>query len=507
MRVAVVGSGVASITAVRTLCGGDADIKVDWFTARRKMGATQSAEAKSPTARPAPGRPYFDYGCQYMSPYSQPFAQELERWKNIGAATDDFPASILDGGAWRRLETPGHVGRGGMGPMLETLTLQTAEEFGKQGLKHVSGFPEVEQQAVGLVRDEIDHRWYLNTKKKQRAFGPFDYVIGAFGHPKRTDPFLQTAGPHTLPLKNFLKGVRYNQFFALQLVLDDVPAADSNLRELHACHVVNDEVLSFIADNSKKPHSIADHPDERRRTPKPYLTLISTAQFAQRGAKTDRKQIQTRMLSSLAKLLAGTSLPAFQQAYRPRVHRLNFWQDGRPTNLVVEKDSAEGAGCLWDPTIQLAWCGEFCVAPCVDGAAQSGAAAGKEVLNHILERRGSSSLIPGGAAGNPRQNHGQNHPHERYRWIDADEALGDGAGGMVDIGYFGHLGDDTAIKKQRSALTNPKTGAQVPKRRDQRRDTPAQSKSRTGNKSRRKRNGPTPGKRENQKDGSQNPIS
>jgi len=446
IRVAVVGSGVASLMAVRTLCGGlvgEQNVKVTWYTARRKMGATQCHKSKSPTTKPTPGQPFFDYGCQYMSPYSDLFAQELERWKEIGVATDGYHVSTLSGGKLQHLRTPGYVGKGGMGPMLERLTLQTAEEFRNQGLKHISGFPEVEKQVVNLVRDDTQQKWYLKTEKKQ-IFGPFEYVIGAFGHPKRTDPFLQTAGPRVLPLKNFLKKVRYNQFFALQLVLDNIPAGDSNFKKLYGCHVLNDEVLSFISDNSKKPSSISVHQSNNSQQQKLYLTLISTAEFARRNAKTDKKQIQTRMMASLAKLLAGSTLPAFQRVYQPRVHRLNFWQDGRPMNIVGEKDSATSASCLWDPTIQLGWCGEFCVAPCVDGAAQSGAAIGKQVLNHIVEKHARSSLasksrVVTSAASNRQKN---------YQWIDANKLLKDEAGGMVDIGYFGHLANNVVIEQQ-----------------------------------------------------------
>jgi len=73
--------------------------------------------------------------------------------------------------------------------MMERLTLQTAEEFRNQVLKHISYFPEVEKQVVNLERDNTQQKWYLKTEKKQ-IFGPFEYVIGAFRHRKRTDPFL-----------------------------------------------------------------------------------------------------------------------------------------------------------------------------------------------------------------------------------------------------------------------------------------------------------------------------
>jgi len=416
VAIAVVGSGVASITAVRTLCTSSLEnnlpVKVTWFTARRKMGSTQSALSKSPMVRPKPGDPFFDYGCQYMSPVSAVFRNELERWHDLKLVSNQFEVSVLDAKddnpEMTKLESPGWVGNGGMGPMLEKLTIQTREEFAGRGFKHVSGFPEVEQQVTSIHRDESTQKWFLNTERKAREFGPYDYVIGCFGHPKRTDPFLKPGGDAAKPMMKFLKGVKYNQFFALQIVLEK--GLDKNLS---GCHILNHDVVSFVADNSKKPHQIEGLDSVGLNGQKPHITIISTAKFAEQNQKANRKMVQDRMMESFAHLIAKESLQGLQSKFQPKIHRLNFWQDGRCVKVVDESDF------LFDTSVNLGWCGDFCVGPSVDGAAISGTSVAKFCIKDIEQ-----SLNDG-------QSGKQDSRLTKWKWVDSDNT--------VDIGTFFHL--------------------------------------------------------------------
>jgi len=437
VQVAVVGSGVAALMAVRTMCTSIKEtgqpIKVTWFTARRKMGATQSALSKSPTVKLKAGDPYFDYGCQYMSPVSELFERELERWKELGLASDQFDVSVLDtqktgdntaNTGMNKLSTAGWVGNGGMGPMLEALTFQTRDEFADCGLEHVSGYPEVQQQVVSIHRDENKKKWLLNTEKKTRQFGPYDYVIGGFSHPKRTDPFLKDGGEATKPMMNFLQGVKYNQFFALQVVLEK-GLEDEAIKSLSACHVLNHDVLSFVADNSKKPHQKKYTPKKNssvtNKNKKPHITLISTAQFAKKNQKCNRKIIQDKMLGSFGNLILKKSLKSLRTEFQPKIHRLNYWQDGRCVN-TIDGDK----GCLFDSSVNLGWCGDFCVDPSVDGAAQSGVSVAKFCLEKI-----EYSMLNGTT---------KNDDQERFtksKWIESNNIA------TVDIGKFSHLRDSS----------------------------------------------------------------
>jgi len=420
VAIAVVGSGVAAITAVRTLCSSSLEnnqlpVEVTWFTARRKMGSTQSSLSTSPTARTKPGDPFFDYGCQYMSPVSTVLRNELERWHELGLVGNQFGVSVLnakdDYPEMTKLESPGWVGNGGMGPMLEKLTIQTREEFMGRGLEHVSGFPEVERQVISTHRDEHTQKWFLNTKRQSCEFGPYDYVIGCFGHPKRTDPFLKPGGHAAKPMMEFLKGVKYNQFFALQIVLEK--GCDSEeIKNLSGCHILNHDVISFVADNSKKPHQIKVQDGVSTNRQKPHITIISTAHFAQQNQRADRKMVQARMMDSFANLIAKESRQGLQSKFQPKIHRLNFWQDGRCVKVVDETDF------LFDTSVNLGWCGDFCVGPSVDGAAISGTSVAEFCINDIKQSlNGQISK--------------EDSRLTKWKWVDSDIT--------VDIGTFCHL--------------------------------------------------------------------
>jgi len=420
VAVAVVGSGVAAITAVRTLCTSSLEnnlpVQVTWFTARRKMGSTQSSLSNSPMARPKPGDPFFDYGCQYMSPVSTVFRNELERWQELGLVGNQFEVSVLNAKdvhpKMTKLESPGWVGNGGMGPMLEKLTIQTREEFAGQGLEHVSGFPEVERQVTSTHRDENTQKWFLNTKRQACEFGPFDYVIGCFGHPKRTDPFLKPGGDAAKPMMEFLKGVKYNQFFALQIILEK--GLDSEeIKNLSGCHILNHDVISFVADNSKKPHQIEVQDGVRENGQKPHITIISTANFAKQNQKANRKMVQDRIMESFANLIAKeTTRQGLESKFQPKIHRLNFWGDGRCVKVV------DGTDFLFDTSVNLGWCGDFCVGPSVDSAAISGASVAEFCINDIEQ-----SLNGQDSKGESRLT--------KWKAVDSDIT--------VDIGTFSHL--------------------------------------------------------------------
>eukprot|EP00439_Symbiodinium_sp_Y106_P047212 s440_g6.t1 len=71
-----------------------------------------------------------------------------------------------------------------------------------------------------------------------------------------------------------------------------------------------------------------------------------------------------KLLASLGRLL---KVDVWQ--YKPQINRINHWEDGLPSNTPPASK-----GCLFDAKEGLGWCGDFCVAPGVEGAARSGAA-------------------------------------------------------------------------------------------------------------------------------------
>ena len=324
---------------------------------------------------PHPGKPFFDYGCQYFTVSSSPwFAEEVQKWEKLGFCQPLPPGQVgtisssegflpLPGDRW--------VGNGGMGPMLTHMIQQTAQEF-KETVELVSGFPNEANKVIGLrkLTDPPCH-WELKTKDGS-TLGPFTYVVGGFAQHVLTDPFLLSGGAECSPMLECLRRVESNQVIPIQVSFEGDPLPIP----FTAAHVYGDEFLSFIGDNTKKPQQ-----DGTRGTSgSQHLTLLSTAEFAERefncNPKGYRRTAEEKLLGSLGRLLGVGSMAKHQ----PRINRINHWEDGLPV-----KTPPSSRGCLFDAAEGLGWCGDFCVSPGVEGAANSGVAMA-DVLESRLNR-------------------------------------------------------------------------------------------------------------------------
>ena len=414
VQIVVVGSGVAALMATRTLLTSEKNgLHVTWCTSRSKLATQMGPKNQTP---PKPGQPYFDYGCQYVTPSSDIAKDELTRWERLGyaQAIPDGQVGVMNSGTYTPLAGDlSFVANGGFGPLMTSLTKQTVNEY-KDRLTHVSGFPSANNRVVGFQKDASKNEWFLNTKGGDRL-GPFDIVIGAFGQHVLTDPFLITGGAHSEAMLKCVRRVESNQIIVIQMVLEK----GSVNNDLVAAHVQGDSVLSFVSNNSRKPQQ-----DGKWGTPgKEHWTLLSTAEFAEREFNTNgkgyRRAAEEKMLASFAKEFKLGTLQEFREKYQPSINRINHWEDGLPI-----KKPPNSQGCLFDVDENLGWCGDFCVAPSIDGAARSGV----QMANVILRRDKISSdekdwLLPSDIA-----------------WVPMDQRKDKSI--TVDIGEFGHNEQD-----------------------------------------------------------------
>merc|ERR1719361_2221533 len=161
-----------------------------------------------------------------------------------------------------------------------------------------------------------------------------------------------------------LRRVESNQLIPVQVAFEGGSGREFPM-PFTAAHVVGDQALAWVCNNSRKPQQ-----DDRIGTPGPaHLTLLSTAKFAEgqfhKSASGYKQQAETELLAALSRVLGDPGLASF----RPRVNRINHWEDGLPV-----KAPPASRGCLLDAAHGLGWCGDFCVAPGVQGAALSGRA-------------------------------------------------------------------------------------------------------------------------------------
>jgi len=381
-RVAVVGSGPAALACVRGLAvaarqgGALAGARVTWCTSRGKLASQMGPRNQTPCQ---PGKPYHDYGCQYFTANDPGFVAEVERWEAIGlcrplpknsVGTIDSTQGFVPFTGQRCW-----VGNGGMAPMMFGLVRQTIEEF-QDVLEHVAGFPDESQKVQALTRSQVE--WTLMTKGGC-SLGPFDIVVGAFSQHCLTDPFLKSGGTACADMLACLRSVESNQIVAMQVIFEGEPV--NALFTL--AHVVGDEDLSCASNNSCKPQQSGD-----LGTPgSQHWTLLSTAKFAETEFNCNphgyRRVAEMRMLAAFARVLGVRDLAS----HKPRIQRINHWEDGLPMNTPPTS-----RGCLFDVSNRLGWCGDFCVAPCVQGAWLSGTAMASEIAAYWADPGGFDEI-------------------------------------------------------------------------------------------------------------------
>jgi len=374
LRIAIVGTGMAAVMCARSLArmargettGGSAvrNARISLCTSRGKLTTQMGPRNQTP---PQPGKPFFDYGCQYFTSTDASFRQEVARWEALGflsALPDGEIGKICPEGFVAHSGERLWVGNGGMGPMLTRIIEDTAADF-EGTIEHISGFPNEGMKVKHLSKGA--QGWHLTTNGGSKL-GPFDFVIGGFAQHVLTDPFLLSGGGTCERMLQCLRRVEHNQLIPIQVSFEGDPLPTN----FTAAHVYGEECLSFIANNSKRPQQSGT-----LGTPGPeHWTLISTAVFAEREFNTNpkgyRASAQKQMFDAFARTLGIASL----SKHRPIINRINHWEDALPTNTPPNS-----RGCLFDADVGLGWCGDFCVAPGIEGAALSGQAMAATLSN------------------------------------------------------------------------------------------------------------------------------
>jgi len=441
LSIAVVGSGISALTCAREIAqlSGSKDVEtnglsgaeVTLFTSRSKMSTQMGPKNQ---AAPLNGKPFFDYGVQYITAKDEEFKNEVQRWTDLGLCTrlnnNEVGNVSTENGytPFKGADGAGagnYVGNGGMGILITKLIDQAEDEFRPDGnLKVHRGFPNQKKKIQGLSKNS-DGKWTLRTKEGE-SVGPFDFVVGGFAQHCLTDPFLLSGGDATKSMLSCLRKVESNQLIVMQVSFS--PPLPSKNAPFTAAHVSGEDCLSFVANNSKKPHQ-----DQKFRTDNNSIeswTLISTANFGEREFNTNtngyRKIAEEKMLAALSRIL---NIPNLRSKHNPKINRINHWEDGLSANAPPSS-----RGCLFDGSQNLGWCGDFCTdRPNLEGAAQSGRAMAHNLNLYYRSKNDAGEIfnvhapefLPSSVAWIPRtalKNGPSTSSHET----------------LVDIGQFGH---------------------------------------------------------------------
>lgn len=321
--IAVVGAGVAGLACATELVR--ADVSVTVFERARGLGGRLATRRRGDLA--------YDHGAQFITARSRPFVKYMTIARNAGAAAGWTP-SILEDGArnWDAPIEDWYVGTPGMSgvvrPLARGLTLQTGT-FVQELLRR-------------------DNGWELETDTGRRL-GPFGAVVAAIPAPQA----LSLLAPHGRAFRHLIS-VQMAPCWSLMVSFERaLPVASDVFRWTHG-------PLELAVREASKPG----------RSPDPGSWVIhATAQWSREHLEADAQEAAQLILHAFATAAgAGLPVPAWLHAHR--------WRHAR-----VEQPL--GLPCLLDADLAAGACGDWCIAPRVEAAFESGRAMAHSLLSML----------------------------------------------------------------------------------------------------------------------------
>ena len=321
MRIAVIGAGMAGLSAARLL---RAEHSVTVFDKSRGVGGRMSTRYA--------GDYEFDHGAQYFTVTDPDFAALLDSLPDAAAPWESRGLYLRRGALEADTGRPRWVGA----PRMNSLPKALA-----QGLDVRLG--------VRIARIEGPRGAHtLHMEDGSRA-GPFNRVLC-------TVPAPQVAAllPGSSALQEELADVTMHACFALMV---GFPAHGSAFAPAWDSLRVADLPVGWMALNSAKPGRNPEHA---------ALVVHGAPEWSDRNADADRRVVQDTLVEC-ASALCGVDL---SQAPHIALHR---W-------LYAYTDAGTGQTCLVDPDSGVVLAGDWCVGGRVEGAFVSGQEAARAVL-------------------------------------------------------------------------------------------------------------------------------
>ncbi len=327
LRVAVIGAGIAGLSAARTLQDQGHEI-----TVFEKSGRPGGRAATRRTEEHA-----FDHGAQYFTVKDERFRRYVDAWLEAGivAPWRGQIATVTEHSITRKVsEIERYVGVPGMNAVAEHLGQGLTVQF--------------RTRVCTLTQD--GDRWQI-LEDSGRALLDCDAVL-VTTPPAQAIPLL-TAAPSLVARIEKVKMVPcWAVMVAFAAPLEtDVDGV-----------FVGEGPLSWSARNSSKPN----------RPKQETWVLHAAPEWSVDNLVLDADEVAAVLLSSFFQTLKIAPVtPVFQQA-----HRWRFSLAGEP---LIE-------GCLWDDSLAIGACGDWCQGSRIEGAFLSGIAGAGRVLGATLRR-------------------------------------------------------------------------------------------------------------------------
>ena len=332
--VAIIGAGLCGLTAARQLAQQGVVVQV--LEKEPHVGgriATLSTDAGPP----------FDHGAQYGTAKTPAFRQQTEAWIAAGIVAE-WNARIvaIDGKDKKESdELRRYVGVPGMNALPE----QLAEEATNAGAQITTGV------RVASLKRTGSH-WRL-TSDAGESLGDFARVLITTPAPQAAE--LLTASP---ALANAAKSVRFASCWAAVVAFDERVGVDFDAAFVNDTLVNGPQrtPLSWIAHNNSKPGRTAGND----------WVLHGSHAWSAAHADLEPSEALEQLLEAFWQVTGASPIkPSFSSAHR--------WRYALPETPLADM-------VLIDHERGLYAGGDWCGAPCVEGAYLSGLAAAKALL-------------------------------------------------------------------------------------------------------------------------------
>lgn len=330
VRIAVIGAGAAGLACAVELARAEAKVTV--FEKSRGVGGRLGTRRQGNFA--------FDHGAQFLTARSRPFVRYVGIAGRAGVVARWSPRILEDDRSWDAPIEEWLVGRPGMSavvrPMTRNIELQTG---------------------VGVHELILSQRgWELQTDSG-RQNATFDAVAVALPAPQA----LTLLGPHGRAFRHLAR-VSMSPCWAGMFAFDQPLDAGADVRRWTR------GPLAWAACDSSKPG--------RPAGPQCWVVHASSA-WSREHLESDAHEAAQLLLHEFANSLdMRLPPPVHQQAHR--------WR-----HALVEQPL--GLPCLVDEEISAGACGDWCIAPRVEAAFESGRALAHSLLPMVGL---SSPIIP-----------------------------------------------------------------------------------------------------------------
>lgn len=321
-RIAVIGAGIAGLACARELSRADASVTV--FERSRTLGGRLGTHRHGNFA--------FDHGTQYITARGRAFLSYLGVAQRAGAVARWKPRIIEDGRTWAEPIEEWHVGTPGMSAFVRPLSRN------------------VEIQSGVSVHELVQSQrgWELQTDS-----GRQDRIFNAIAVAAPAPQALTLLGPHGRAFRNLLD-VRMSPCWAGLVAFDQPVTASADVLRW------TQGALSWASCDSSKP---------QRPTGSQSWVVHASPQWSREHLDADAPDAARLLLAEFSKAL-GHKLP--EPAYLV-AHR---WRHAR-----VEQ--ALGVPCVADEETASGACGDWCIAPRLEAAFESGRTLAHSLLSMV----------------------------------------------------------------------------------------------------------------------------